>query len=673
LLVLSSAIIISKSKTSLSVIIRPNLPYVKEMLEKGNSSSQKMIRIGCSSAFWGDSPTGAIQLVNQGGPLDYLVSDYLAEVTMCILARTKTKSETPISSGVGEGGYVREFVSEVWRPLMKIIIERKIRVVTNAGGMNPLGLKHAMETLAKDAGLSVPLVAVLLGDDLLEKVPVLQREESALRRFSVEGEEEPLLGNEDRPLTSFHCYLGATAIAEAFDRGAQVVITGRCVDSALVLGPLIHEFGWKTNDYHLLSSGSLAGHIVECGCQATGGNFTDWELSSAQGWDNVGFPIVECFPDGSFIVTKPLNTGGIVNRFTVAEQMLYEIGDPGNYVLPDVVCDWRNVNLLDLFPAQVHGTPSNRVLVTGARGSPPTAYYKVSVTYLDGFKLGGSLMIGGIDAKRKALAVGKAILSKTQTLLKQEKLPDFLETNLEVLGAEHTYGPHARCETTREVVLRVSARHISPSALQLLAKEFAPAATSMAPGITGSTDAGGRPRPQPVIRFSSCLVAKCHVPYQLVIGTQPALPPAFLAVPPVPTPPIPVPSSPGNSLLPPPIPEGISVPLLEICVGRSGDKGDTANIGLIVRRPEFFDFLRAKLTSQVVKDYMSHLVKGIVKRYELPGIGGLNFVLTRALGSGGVSSLRIDRQGKSYAQMLLSYPIIVPKSWSSLLRTPSKL
>jgi len=348
--------------------------------------------------------------------------------------------------------------------------------------------------------------------------------------------------------------------------------------------------------------------------------------------------------------------------------MLYEIGDPSAYVLPDVVCDWRYVKITEL-PAKsgAINARSNRVLVTGAKGRPPTEYYKVSVTAFDGFRMSGSLVIGGIEAAKKAQAVGEAVLSRVRRIMKMRGMEDFVETNIEVLGAEHTYGPHSRARDAREVVLRISVYHKSDKALTALAQELAPTATSMAPGISGGGD--GRPHASPVMRFYSSLVLKSKIPVTTILGDSKSTPELFL-------PPIS-----GDISEPTPVsisvldegasvnPSGslssklVQVPLVAICFGRSGDKGDMANIGLIARSSQFYPFIKHNITEKVVYDYMKHLVKGKVKRYELPGVFALNFLLTKSLGSGGVSSLRIDRQGKTYAQMLLSLQVTVPVEW----------
>lgn len=352
------------------------------------------VRIGCGAGFWGDSAEGPKQLV-ESGEIDYLVLDYLAEITMSLLARARAKDPN--------AGYATDFPSVV-AALAPKLKEQGIRVVTNAGGVNPQACKSAIEEKLKEKGIALK-VSIVTGDDLLPRAA-----EFADTREMFSGGPMP------PKLWSMNAYLGAFPIAQALDGGADIVLTGRCVDSAVVLGALIHEFKWRADEFDKLSAGSLAGHVVECGAQATGGISTDWEKVSDD-WDRMGFPIAICKPDGSFIATKPASTGGRVAPETVAEQIVYEIGDPASYLLPDVTCDWRKVQLKQV--------GENRVEVTGAKGRAPTAHYKVSATYQDGFRTTGTMMIGGVDAVKKAEAVAAAILKRTRRLMAQRGLPDY--------------------------------------------------------------------------------------------------------------------------------------------------------------------------------------------------------------------------------------------------------
>ncbi|MEZ5901550.1 MAG: acyclic terpene utilization AtuA family protein [Hyphomicrobiaceae bacterium] len=586
------------------------------------SSAADVLRIGCASCFWGDTEFGARQLVD-GGKIDVLVFDYLAEITMSILARAKAKDPTK--------GYAVDFI-KVLAPLLPEIAHQGIRVISNAGGLNPDACADALRAELSRAGLDLR-VAVVKGDDLMMRLSWLK--EQSIREMGT-GEELP------PTLVSANAYLGARPIAAALDRGADIIITGRCVDSAVTLGPLVHHFGWKWDEYDKLAQGSLAGHIIECGTQGTGGLFTDWR--DVPGWDDMGFPIVECGSDGVFVVTKPPNTGGLVTPPTVAEQIVYEIGDPQTYVLPDVICDFSEVALSQVGP--------DRVRVVGARGRPPGGAYKVCATYADGFRITATLMIGGIDAAAKGERVAEAMLTRLRRILKEKGFQDFREANVEILGAEAMYGPHSRARSAREVIVKVGARHESKDALDLLGREWYSAAAAMAPGISGV--AGGRPAPSGVVRLFSFLLPKAVVPasigidgetFNVEMGRESSAP--ILPV----RPEVRIPTAARST---------VDVPLIRVAHGRSGDKADTANIGLIARRPEIFPILAEQVTAERVAAHFSYLLKGTVERYLMPGMHALNFVMTQSLGGGGVASLRYDPQGKAFAQMLLDMTITVP-------------
>ncbi|RQS09419.1 acyclic terpene utilization AtuA family protein [Burkholderia sp. Bp8998] len=582
----------------------------------------KVVRIGGASGFWGDSSLGPAQLVRCGG-IDYLVFDYLAELTMSILAGARAKRP--------EEGYAIDFVTVALRSVLKQAVEQGIRIVSNAGGVNPKGCATAVQALADELGVPVR-VAIVEGDDVLALADAM-RAAGAIEMSS--GEPMP------ERLVSANAYLGALPVAQALAAGADIVITGRCVDSAVTLGVLMHEFGWAADDFDRLASGSLAGHIIECGCQATGGLHTDW--ASVPDWANIGYPIVECHEDGSFVVTKPTDTGGLVTPATVGEQLLYEIGDPASYLLPDVTCDFRHV--------RIEQTGPHRVLVTGARGRPPTDTYKVSATASAGFKVSGQLTIIGIDAAAKARRTGEALLERGRLLLRECGFTDFLGTHIELLGTESAYGPHARPLPTREVVLRLTVTHADRRALQMFSRELAAPGTSWSPGTTG---AGGRPSVSPVLRQFAWLMPKEQVTPTVTLGDT-----TFTVTLPPPQPQVArEPLAPIEGALP--AGPRQTVPLLRIALGRSGDKGDISNIGLIARHPALLPVLRDQVTSERVATYLGHLVQGPVQRYELPGIHAINLVCERALGGGGMASMRNDPLGKGMAQMLLDMPVDVP-------------
>ena len=586
---------------------------------------QSTLRIGSASGFWGDSEFAAAQLVQRGN-IDVLVFDYLAEITMSLLSRAKAKDPAL--------GYAPDFVTTL-QPLMKEIKSRSIKVIANAGGVNPSACRAALVAAALAEGVDLKIAAVL-GDDLMPQVDAL-RAAGTPEMFSSAAFPQKVM--------SANAYLGAFPIAAALAAGADIVVTGRCVDSAVTLAPLIHAFGWTAADHDRLALGSLAGHLIECGTQATGGNYTDWD--TVPGWDDMGFPIAECRADGSFVITKPEGTGGLVCPSTVGEQMLYEIGDPRAYILPDVVCDFTGVTLTQIGP--------DRVEVKGARGLPPTDQAKVSVTYADGFRAMSLFMIGGIDAGAKGQRVGAAMLARMRRHYAQRGWPDFTETCVEAIGAEDTYGPHARPDA-REVMLKVGVRHPVKDALELFSREVAPMALMSAPAITGFT--GGRPKVQPVVRLFSCLVPKAQVAASIDMGGQTVAPPPWLGKPfdPASLPQVGGPLPAADAFA-----RGTrTVPLVQLAWGRSGDKGDAANIGILARRAEYLPFIRAALTEQAVAAWFAHLVKGSVRRFDLPGTHALNFLMHEALGGGGIASVRMDSQGKAFAQMLLDFPVPIP-------------
>ena len=595
-------------------------------MASNQQDDERVVKIGCASGFWGDTNTAAFQLVHLTD-INYLVFDYLSEITMSIMAKAKMVEP--------KHGYALDFVSRVMAPLLKKIAEKKIKVISNAGGVNPLACRDALQKIIKEYGLDLK-IAVVLGDDLLSKHEQL-KSQNIQEMFS--GEALP------EQVASSNAYLGAVAIRDALDLGADIVITGRVVDSAVVLAPLLHEYQWSLDDYDKLAQGSLAGHVIECGAQCTGGNFTDWQL--VQGFDNMGFPVVEVSEDGSFVVTKPQGTGGLVSTATVAEQIVYEISSPQAYLLPDVIADFSHVHLEQV--------GEHRVRVTGAKGQAPTAQYKVSATYPDGYRVLVSFLIAGREAPQKAQIIADAILAKCERVLAMRSVPPFSEKSVEILGIESTYGEHAQTLNSREVVVKIAVKHMFKEACMFFASEIAQASTGMAPALAGIV--GGRPKASPVIKLFSFLIDKNQLnieidfegkryPVEIPQGVSTEQLPTLMA---------------GENA----VYQGdeIEVPLIEIAHARSGDKGNHSNIGVIARKADYLPWIRAALTEEAVASYMQHVLdaeKGRVIRYELPGLNALNFMLENALGGGGVASLRIDPQGKAFAQQLLDMPVKVP-------------
>jgi len=587
---------------------------------------REVVKIGGASGFWGDTAIAVPQLL-RAPELHYLVFDYLAEVTMSILAAQRAKDPA--------AGYATDFVQIMMREALPTLTQRGIRVVANAGGVNPLACRDALLALAGELGIELK-VGVVLGDGLAARAD----------EFAAAGVSEMFSGAPfPKRVASVNAYLGAFPIARALDAGCDVVITGRCVDSAVTLGVLIHEFGWTEQQLDQLAQGTLAGHLIECGAQGTGGLFTDWE--QVPDWENIGFPIIEAFADGRFMITKTAGTGGLVTTASVAEQMLYEIGDPRAYVVPDVVCDFTEVRMTQ--------AGEQRVEVSGAVGRPPTDSLKVSATYADGYRNTGFLTIAGEQAAAKAQRTGQALLARMATMLAARGLPPFSETRIEVLGAEDMYGAHARPDA-REVVLKLAAKSASKDSLELFAREFAPAATSMAPGTLGLV--GGRPSPTPVVRLFSFLWPKRKLAVEIDVQGERSS----------------VALAPGEpldleALLParrhadasiPLAGDARMLPLIALAHGRSGDKGDKANIGIVARRPEQLAWLSAWLTPERVAAHFAHRAPSKVERFDLPGISAINFVLHDVLGGGGMASLHTDNLAKAYAQVLLAMQVPTP-------------
>jgi hypothetical protein len=589
--------------------------------------NERVVRIGGASGAWGDSPMGIGQLLT--GDVDYLMMDYLAEVTMSLLARARMKD--------ADAGFPPDFVGYL-KPHLAELKRRGIKVASNAGGVNPQACKRALE--AAGAALGIELrVAVVEGDDLMPQVEHLR--EQGVREWRSRA---PLPAR----LLTANAYLGAIPIARAFDAGADIVVTGRCVDSALALGILMHEFGWSADAHDLLAAGSLVGHLLECGPQSTGGIFTDWE--QVPDWHNIGYPVAECRADGSFVLTKPQGTGGLVSPATAAEQTLYEIGDPAAYFLPDVTADFSHVRLQQIGP--------DRVSVTGARGRAPTSQYKVSATYQDGWRAVAMVAIVGVDAARKAERTAQALLARARMHFAQRQLADFTAVRTEVLGAEAAYGNASRQRDSREVILRLVVEHADPKALDLFARELGSVGLTCAQGTTGLI--GGRPKPTPVVRLytffiDKSLLGSAHVQlgaeaaFDVSVdcngGYSPPAPVALTASGP----------APGEPM--------VEVPLIRVAHARSGDKGDSSNIAIFCRKPEYLDHLRRVLTPERIAEHFAESVDGPVVRYEAPGLSAFNFVLENALGGGGMASLRLDAQGKAYGQRALEIPVLVPAAW----------
>lgn len=441
----------------------------------------KTVRIANGQGFWGDSILGPIRLVEEG-PLDYLTLDYLAEVTMSIMQKLKGRDPNK--------GYATDFVSLLDR-ILPTLVEKDIKVVANAGGVNPQACMEAVLEVMRSHGLEGEKVAIVEGDDILDGIDGLM---SSGEEFLNMDTGAPLSSVRER-VTSANVYLGAFPIAEALATGARIVITGRGTDPGLVLGPMIHEFGWQPGDDDLLAAGTVAGHIVECGAQCTGGNYTDWR--SVPDLARVGYPIIEAEADGSFVITKHEGTGGAVNIDTVCHQLAYEMGDPAAYLTPDVIADFTS------FKIEQDGL--DRVRVSGVKGAPATSQYKVSMSYSDGWKSVGELTISGPDALEKARLCAAIVWERLAMdgceYPEEERLEEYVGA-----GVCHRGIPEAETDAPPEVILRMGVKGPDKAKVSRFGPELVPLVTSGPPGVTGF--AGGRPKAAEIIGFWPSLVTK---------------------------------------------------------------------------------------------------------------------------------------------------------------------
>jgi hypothetical protein len=445
---------------------------------------KQKIRIAAGQGFWGDLPDAPVRQV-EGGPIDYLMLDYLAEVTMSIMQKQRSRDPS--------AGYAKDFT-----PLMKQIlpacVERNIRVTANAGGVNVEGCASAVSEVARELGLAGKLrIGIVTGDDIMSSIDGMLARGVELRNMDTG---EPLSTVRDR-IQSANVYLGAGPMVEALDRGAQVVITGRATDTGLTLAPLMHEFGWAPDDWNKLSAGTIAGHIIECGAQASGGN-CQYEWRSVPNLADVGFPIVEASPDGTFVITKHERTGGWVIIPSIKEQLVYEMGDPREYITPDCVADFTTVRL------EYEGR--DRVRVYGIEGRPATEFYKVSISYSAGYKAVGTLVYSWPEAYDKAQAADRILRTRLNRLgLK------FDQILTEFVGANATHGPLAGRPSPDlpEVQLRVGVRGEDRKAVERFTKEIAPLVLTGPPGVTGF--AGGRPKVEEIVAYWPALIPKTEI------------------------------------------------------------------------------------------------------------------------------------------------------------------
>ena len=445
----------------------------------------KIIRIANGQGFWGDSIDAPYNLI-QYGKIDYLTLDYLAEVTLSIMQRQKLKDETR--------GYATDFVDLIDRSIIDII-NKKIKVITNAGGVNPEECRKQLLAVAKKKNIDIK-ISIIKGDDILNDIDTLLNKGVSFDNM----DDFSKFGKIKNKLYSANAYIDSFSIAEALDTGADIVLAGRVSDPGLVVGPGIYEFKWNKDDYDKLATATLAGHIIECGAQCTGGNFTKW--NEVKRLESVGYPIISLKDDSTFTISKPPNSGGLINKYTIIEQVLYEMGDPKQYISPDVIVDFTSFKIIE--------KSDNLVEISNVKGFTPTDTYKVSINYFNGYKASSQLTVSGPDALKKAQLTGDLIWArlKASGIEFEDKLTEFL-------GYSSCHGEKiSNNKNINEVVLKLSVRDFNKNKIVRFGKELAPVITTGPPGITGFS--GGRPKPQEIIAFWPSLIDKKYINTQII-------------------------------------------------------------------------------------------------------------------------------------------------------------
>lgn len=599
---------------------------------------KKHIKIANAGGYWGDD-LHALKRQLIGGEVDYISADYLAEITMSILRKQQMKNPAL--------GYVTDFVDQIVE-VADLFVEKKVRMISNAGGINPIGCAKAIyDRIGKDHQLKI---AVVEGDNIITNIDELLAQGEFFKNMET-GEDFDQIRDK---LESANAYLGVPPLVKALETGADIIIVGRHTDTSITMAPMVYEFSWAFDDWDKLASGLVAGHIIECGAQATGGNFTDWHLIKK--WTNYGYPIIEMHSDATFYVTKHENTGGLVSLDTVREQLVYEMGDPQYYISPDVVASFLSINLQQ--------EAENRVKVWGIKGQPSTNFYKVSMAYEDGYKAVGSVIVSGNKAVEKAKIFEKLFWDRLKELGHT-----FEKINTEMIGYNACHKNLSKEIEPNEILLQFYAYDHKTEGLKEFSKILS---TIILSGPSGVAVTGGRPRIQGIMSYWPSLIRKEGINSTVkLLNSNAEVVEEFT-----------VNSLTGfekdidfeatkrqisktiindlNTVLPK-AKDFVEVEIRKICLARSGDKGDMSNIGLIARSEEIYEFIKKYISADVVKTIFKEICHGDVKRYEADNLQALNFLLEEALDGGGTKALVIDAQGKTFASALLNYKIFVPK------------
>ena len=587
-----------------------------------NVGEEKTVRIGNASGYWGDDLEALHQQLT--GPLDYVTLDFLAEITMSILRKQRSRR--------AQLGYATDFLDQM-RTCLPLVSETGTRIITNAGGINPGGCAEELAKIANGLRIQVR-IGVVEGDDLTDRLEALLQKGIPLRNMETDQELKTIR----KQIQGANAYLGAAPVIKALEQGAQIIITGRVSDPGITVAPLAFEFDWSLQDWDRLAAAVAAGHILECGAQASGGNITDWQ--DVPSFLNMGYPIVEFLADGSFLVTKHEKSGGLVNRQSVTSQLVYEIGDPASYITPDVIADFSTIVLEE--------QGKNRVKVSGVKGRPRTDQLKVSLSYRAGYKAHSTLIVSGPNAVEKCRLVADLLWKRLGL--------EFEETSTELVGHSACHPHLPPPQDPPEILLRLGVRDSHREKVEAFTKKSTSLVLNSVPGVSTGT----RPRVQGVLAYWPCLIPASEVtasvtllesqqtfqipwePAQHKAFSSSVRPPERQKDPPAP--------APGRS---------VRVPLMQLCYARSGDKGDTCNIGLVARSQEIYPWMYQQLTARRVKDYFAGICQGEVQRFEIPNLLALNFLLHESLGGGGTVSLRIDPQGKTLAEALLMMEVEV--------------
>ena len=583
-----------------------------------NTTKDKLIIANCSG-FFGDRITAAEEMV-QGGHIDVLTGDYLAELTMAILFRTRMKDPSR--------GYASTFLKQM-EAVMGECLDKNIKIVVNAGGLNPKGLCDALSQLAADLGLA-PAIACIEGDDLMDRIADLQEKGET---FTHLDKGITLKDAQAFPITA-NAYLGGWGITRALEKGADIVIGGRIADAALVSGPAAWKFDWKENDWDKLAGAYAAGHIIECGTQATGGNYSFME--EVPSFHQVGFPIAEMYEDGSFVITKHENTGGLVSVGTVTAQLLYEIRDPA-YLTPDVIARFDTLSISQ--------EGENRVLVEGAKGSPPTDHTKVCINNLFGYRNAMTVILTGLDIEKKAKIFEETLI---KTLGGKETFTS-IDFQLTHAGKDDPETNESAYSFLRITVMDPDQKKVG----KFFSSKIVELALANIPGFTlTSPPTNG----MPAIQHWPTLVGSEHIRQSVTLNNETfevkavTSDPTYISPEPVP-------------VARPPIPGGkrVSVPLGRAFATRSGDKGGNANLGVWSHTREGYAFLKDFLTVDTVKSLFPDMKEFDIERYELPNLNAVNFYIKGVLGEGAAASLRSDPQAKTLGEYLRARIVELPE------------